>query len=117
MVSKTDNELLLSGALSRTYIEDSDGIYKGEIETHVGMNVENLPLTSEIIKKFQIKTERLTSCHEVVRYDSHDGCPVTKSNVLSISKSYNFLKGGTVCNKRDLFLNFLICTSRKVGEN
>ena len=91
LIYKPGKELLLADALSRSYLNESEDIFNGDIETHVGMIIENLPVSNEIMRKFQIETQKDEVLQNVIKFIQM-GWPESKSEVPDMIKPYFYFR-------------------------
>lgn len=91
LIYKPGKELLLADALLRSFCENSEDFFDGEIETHVAMIVESLPMSKQKLKMFQDETAKDEELQAVLK-DIKKGWPDEQSQISDLVKSHRFCK-------------------------
>lgn len=84
-------ELLLADALSRSFMEDAYDSFEGDIEVHVDVILQNIPMSNNKMKTFQIETEKDEEMKILKKYIT-DGWPDSKHMISELAKPYFHFK-------------------------
>ncbi|KFM57554.1 Transposon Ty3-I Gag-Pol polyprotein, partial [Stegodyphus mimosarum] len=84
---KPGKELFIADALSRSFTDKGSDFFEGDIEAHVGMVVESIPVSKDKMENFQQETGKDEEL-QVLRKLIKTGWPDTKCMVPELAKPY-----------------------------